>query len=239
MEILPAIDILDGKAVRLLRGDYHEVTVYGDRPEEVAEEWARAGAARIHVVDLEAARGGVPQRDVVGRIAGRSAPIQVGGGVRTADDAERLIDDGAERVVVGSALVDPSPEAAEAIVDRIGGGAVVGAIDVRNGRALGHGWRGEGSSLDDIVVRCAMVGIERVLVTGIEVDGTMEGPSLEVVDAIRLRAPSLSIIASGGVGALDDIRTLAGRGDIEGVIVGRALYEGRFTVTDAVAAASA
>ena len=238
MEILPAIDILDGHAVRLLRGDYDAVTAYDERPEAVAAAWAAGGATIVHVVDLEAARGGRPQEVAIRAVIDVGTEVQLGGGIRTPDDAARAIDAGAKRVVVGSALVAPDPAALEGIVERVGGTSVVGAIDVRAGRAVGHGWKGDGMSLAAVLERCRTFGVPRALVTGIEVDGTMDGPASMLLEQVRSISPDLGLIASGGVGTIDDLRRLAGRGDLEGVIVGRALYEGRFTVREAIEAVS-
>jgi phosphoribosylformimino-5-aminoimidazole carboxamide ribotide isomerase len=238
MDVIPALDILDGKAVRLLRGNYEQVTVYDPAPVSVGVEWMRAGASIVHVVDLEAARGGgFAALDVIRRLRDEGVRCQVGGGVRTPVNALALVDAGAERVVVGSAFVDEDG-LGEGIVDAIGEDAVVAAIDVRDGRASGHGWSSGGPPFADVVFRALDSGVRRMLVTGIAVDGTMEGPDLELIEAVANLDESIRLIASGGVGTLGHIRSLA-RIPAEAVIIGRALYEDQFTLAEAVVASDA
>jgi phosphoribosylformimino-5-aminoimidazole carboxamide ribotide isomerase len=238
MDVIPALDILDGKAVRLLRGSYEQVTVYDPEPVSVGVEWMRAGASIVHVVDLDAARGrGFAALGAIRRLRDEGVRCQVGGGVRTPEDALALIDAGAERVVVGSAFVDEDG-LGEGIVDAIGHDAVVAAIDVRDGLASGHGWRAGGTPFADVVVRALGVGVRRMLVTGIAVDGTMEGPDLALIRTVSTLDDTIRVIASGGVGTLDHITSLA-RIPADAVIIGRALYENQFTLAEAVVASDA
>lgn len=236
MQFIPAIDVLDGAVVRLRHGDYDQVTVYGHDAAAVAADYVAAGAELIHVVDLGAARsGGDHDRTVLCRSLARHGVLfQIGGGIRDAATARTVVDSGARRVVVGTAAV-ADPAALAEIVDAVGPERVVGAVDVRDGRARGQGWEDDGSPMGEVLDRVAGLGIGWVLVTGITRDGTMEGPDLELLGEVRAGWPSLRIIASGGVGTLDDLRRLSAAG-FEAVVSGRALFEGRFTVEEAIAA---
>jgi phosphoribosylformimino-5-aminoimidazole carboxamide ribotide isomerase len=238
MQVIPAVDVLGEEVVRLTQGDYARVTTYDRDPVAVASRFVQEGATLVHVVDLEAARGGRRSMELLERLGAAGVPFQIGGGIRTGDVAREAIDMGAQRVVVGSAFII-DVKAAEEIIDAVGAGAVVAAIDVRDGMARGSGWLDDGIPLSDVLAFLVEVGIERALITGIEKDGTMEGPALQLCEEVRVRAPGLTLIASGGVGSLDDLRTLAASGiGIEAVIVGRALYESRFTLPEAIAAST-
>ena len=228
LQIIPAVDVLDGKVVRLMHGDYDRVTVYGDDPVGQALEWMRQGAELVHVVDLEGARSGAPDESLWRRLAEAGVTFQVGGGIRTAEIADRALDAGAQRVVLGTAAVW-DPEILGRILDPA---RVVAAVDVRGGKATGAGWLDEGKNLAAVLEGLSEAGITRLLVTGIERDGTMEGPSTDVLLS-ALRHGGFSVIASGGVGQLQDLDVIKRLG-CEAVIVGRALYEGRFEVSDAI-----
>ena len=228
LQIIPAVDVLDGKVVRLMHGDYERVTVYGEDPVAQALEWMRQGAELVHVVDLEGARSGTPDESLWRRLADGGVTFQVGGGIRSAEIAGRALEAGARRVVLGTAAVwDPE------ILGRIPDPArVVAAVDVRGGKATGAGWLDEGKNLSEVLDGLSAAGIGRLLVTGIERDGTMEGPSTDVLLS-ALRHGGFAVIASGGVGQLQDLDVIQRLG-CEAVIVGRALYEGRFEVSDAL-----
>lgn len=234
MQLIPAVDVLGGEVVRLLEGDYARVTTYAADPVGQALDWAAQGAAMIHVVDLDGAREGSSNDELWKRLADAGVSFQIGGGIRTVDAAKRALDAGAGRVVLGTAAVW-RPEVVAEIVSAVGSGRVVAALDVRDGRATGAGWRDEGREVEAVVTDVVAAGVERALVTGIGRDGTMRGPDLGVIDRVRAAGPGLAILGSGGVGSLDDLEVLAESG-VEGAIVGRALYEGRFTVSEAVAA---
>ncbi len=237
MQVIPALDILDGAAVRLLRGDYAQVTVYDPDPVGLGQRWSADGAAMVHIVDLDAARG--RERSAMATVRGlvdAGVACQVGGGIRTPADASELIDAGAARVVVGSAFVDPDGQGDE-IAAAVGPDRVVAAIDVRDDLAKGHGWVSGGVAFRDVVGRALRAGVERMLVTAISVDGTMEGPDLELLRDVGSIDAAIRVIASGGVGSIEDIRSLAGE-RVEAVVVGRALYERRFTVADAIEVAA-
>ena len=236
MDVIPALDVLDGSAVRLLRGDYEAVTVYSNDPEAVLRGWRHEGASFVHIVDLDAARGrGISVIPLLERVGGIGLSCQVGGGIRNPDDARHVIAAGAQRVVVGSAFVDADGDG-EGIADAIGPSRVVAAVDVRSDKAMGHGWGGAGIPYEEVVRRAAACGGTRFLVTGVAVDGTMDGPDLALLASVADIAPGLTIIASGGVGTLDDLSALQELG-VESVVVGRALYEHRFTLVEAIAAA--
>lgn len=230
MEIIPAVDVLAGSVVRLMHGDYGAVTRYGDDPVARVSAFLAEGASLVHVVDLEGARSGKPDERLLTALAATGGRFQIGGGIRTAEAANRVLLKGAARVVMGSAAVwEPEVLAGVGEIQR-----VVAAIDVRKGRATGGGWLDDGRALDGVLDGVAGVGVQRVLVTGIDTDGTMDGPDLALLRRVMADG-RFAVIASGGVGSLDDLRRVAEVG-CEGVIVGRALYEGRFTLAEALEA---
>lgn len=231
-ELYPAIDLRGGRAVRLLQGDYDRETVYGDDPVAVARSFADQGATWVHVVDLDAARSGDPvNRPVVAAIAAAvagAARVQTGGGVRTVADARSLADAGVARVVMGSAAVK-DPALVDAVADVV---AVAVGLDHRGGELAVHGWtEGSGVRLDDVLQRYPRAAA--FVITDIGRDGMLTGPD---VDGLRAAAAATSVpvIASGGVASLDDVRALATIAGLAGVITGKALYEGRFTVRQGV-----
>ncbi|MEO6571864.1 MAG: 1-(5-phosphoribosyl)-5-[(5-phosphoribosylamino)methylideneamino] imidazole-4-carboxamide isomerase [Ilumatobacteraceae bacterium] len=232
-DLYPAIDVRDGRVVRLAQGEYDAETVYGDDPVAVARSFADAGAPWVHVVDLDAARSGDPvNRPVVGAIAealrGR-ARLQNGGGVRTVADARSLADLGVDRVVMGSAAVR-SPDLVAEVASIL---PVAVGLDHRNGELAVHGWtEGSGVRLDDALGRFPTA--TAFVITDISRDGMLRGPALEGL-AQAVAATSVPVIASGGVATLDDIVALAAITGLGGVITGKALYEGRFTVDQALA----
>ena len=217
MYLLPAIDLLDGCAVRLAKGDYHAVTVYNDDPAYQAQLFEEAGATWLHVVDLDGAKSGNPDNlEVVRAILARtSLKVEVGGGVRSLEAADRLLDAGATRVILGTALVR-DPDFAQAAMEKFGPDALVAGIDAKAGEAAVAGWT-EGSGV------AARDGMQ----TGVENDAY----------AKMAAAFGNPVIVSGGIATAADIRALAPIADaVEGVITGRAIYEGTLTVADGVAA---
>lgn len=238
LTLYPAIDLLGGRCVRLYQGDYDRATTYGDDPVAQARAFADEGASWIHVVDLDAARTGEPvNRPVIAAIAAEvGVPVQTGGGVRDLAAARSLFDAGVERVVIGTAALQ-SPE----LVARVAGiGRVAVGLDVRGREVAVAGWtEGSGRDLLDVAAEFGPDVVDAFVVTQIARDGTMEGPDVEGLAEI-LAATDVEVVASGGVGELEHLRRLgtvtAGDRRLGGVIVGRALYEGAMTVTDALGA---
>jgi phosphoribosylformimino-5-aminoimidazole carboxamide ribotide isomerase len=237
LDVIPAVDVLDGRVVRLRQGRYDDVTVYADDPTEMVGAWVEQGAPLVHVVDLAGARDGVGDRTLWNRLGASGLPFQLGGGIRTRDDVEGLLGSGATRAVLGTTAVWDAEATAE-IVAGVGAEAVVAAVDVRAGRATGAGWRDEGRDLTVVLGDLMTAGAVRALVTGIAGDGMLTGPDTGLLQQVQQLAPELALIASGGVGSLDDIAAVAGLG-VEAAIVGRALYDGRFSLAEALQAASA
>jgi phosphoribosylformimino-5-aminoimidazole carboxamide ribotide isomerase len=236
--LYPAIDIRGGQAVRLLQGDYDRETAYDADPVDAAKRWAAEGAEFLHVVDLDGAKAGEPRNlGAVERIAASvTCPIQVGGGLRDPQSVRAILDAGAERVVIGTAALR-DPEFLDAMIEAHGHRIVV-SVDARERRVALEGWTEAGD--EDAVEAIATLGergVSRFLCTAIEVDGTMEGPALDQLVEIA-SATSSQIIASGGVGSLSHLESLSqlSAPNIDGAIVGRALYEQRFTVLEAIEA---
>jgi phosphoribosylformimino-5-aminoimidazole carboxamide ribotide isomerase len=240
VNLFPAIDLLDGHCVRLYQGDYDRSTDYGDDPVAVAKSYAAEGSPWVHVVDLDAARSGTPRnRALIAAVAGAvDVPVQTGGGVRSDAAADALFAAGVRRVVVGTAALE-DPAWVRRLAARHPGGVAVG-LDARGRDVAVRGWvEASGRDLVDVVRSFEDAGVAAVVVTEIGRDGTLEGPALDQLSSV-LEATSLDVVASGGVGSLDDLRALAGLSAgsrvLAGAIVGRALYEGAFTVAEAVAA---
>lgn len=238
MDLFPAIDLRGGKVVQLTQGDFDRQRVHGDDPVAVAQGFVAAGARWIHTVDLDAARTGEPtNRHLIAAIAAAvSVPVQAGGGVRTLDAALALADAGVARVVMGTAAME-NPEVVAAVAARQ---PVALGLDVRGREVAVHGWEaGSGVDWVDALARLAASGAEAVVVTQIQVEGLMGGPDTAGLAEV-LAATDLDVIASGGVGVLDDLLALdavevSGR-RLAGAIVGTAIYEGRVDVAAAVAA---
>lgn len=231
-ELYPAIDLRGGRVVRLRQGDYDDETVYGDDPVSVARSFVDQGATWIHVVDLDAARTGDPiNRSTIAEIAHAvdgSARLQVGGGVRSIDDAQHLRDVGVTRVVMGSAAVS-SPELVTLVTDVVD---VAVGLDHRGGEVAVHGWTHQsGLQLADMLSRFPTAAA--FVITDISRDGMLQGPDVE---GLRVAAAStrIPVIASGGVSSLSDIRELKDVPNLAGIITGKAIYDGRFTVAEAV-----
>jgi phosphoribosylformimino-5-aminoimidazole carboxamide ribotide isomerase len=237
VDLYPAIDLRAGRCVRLVEGDFSRETVYGEDPVAVALWFAAAGARWVHVVDLDAARTGDPvNRPVVSAIAAALAAsgvrVQTGGGVRSLGDAASLIDAGVARVVIGTAAVE-DPSLVEAAAGRWPGQVAVG-LDHRAGEVRLRGWtEGAGRSVSELVPAAVSAGASAVIVTDISRDGRLTGPDVEGLSAL-VASTGAPIIASGGVSSLDDVRALAAVDGLIGVIAGKAIYEGRIDVADAV-----
>ena len=241
-DLYPAIDLRGGRCVRLHQGDYARETVYGDDPVAQAQAFAAAGAPWIHVVDLDAARTGVPHdRAIIAAIAAAvDVPVQTGGGVRDDAAADALFGAGVRRVVVGTAALD-EPAWVRSLAARYPGQVAVG-LDARGSELAVRGWlEGSGRDLVDVARSFDDAGVAALVVTEIGRDGTLAGPDLDQLSAV-LAVTALDVVASGGVSSLDDVRALAdlhvdGR-RLSGAIVGKALYEGRLTLADAVEVAA-
>jgi phosphoribosylformimino-5-aminoimidazole carboxamide ribotide isomerase len=237
--LYPAIDLRAGRAVRLHQGDFDAETVYDDDPVAVARAFAAAGAEWLHVVDLDAARTGEPANLAKIEAIAAAVPcrVQAGGGVRSTAAAGALLASGATRVVVGTAAVE-QPAFVEELC-QLHPGAIAVGLDARGRDVAVRGWEAEsGADLLELAAAFEDVGVAALVVTEIRRDGTMEGPSLDQLRAV-LEATALPVIASGGIGALSDLEALAtvegGGRRLAGAIAGRAIYEGRFTVAEALA----
>lgn len=238
MILYPAIDILGGNAVRLVKGDFDAKKVYDEDPLDAATQWTQAGARHLHVVDLDGAREGCPANlDHLRRIAGElGVPVQYGGGLRTLDAISEALDAGAARAILGTAAFT-DPALLDAALARWPGQIVV-SVDVRGGRVTTAGWT-EGTELqtEDVIASLHERGADELVFTNVDRDGMLEGPDLDEVDRVA-GAVRGRMIYSGGIGSLADLDGLAAlaRDSLAGVIVGKALYERRFTVPEALAA---
>ncbi|MHB1568876.1 MAG: 1-(5-phosphoribosyl)-5-[(5-phosphoribosylamino)methylideneamino]imidazole-4-carboxamide isomerase [Solirubrobacteraceae bacterium] len=238
MILLPAIDILDGKAVRLARGDFDQRTVYDQDPLDAAQRWVRSGARALHVVDLDGARQGSPVNlDHVARIAaGVDVPVQVGGGLRTIESVRAVLDAGATRAIIGTAAyadVDLLDQALQEYRERI-----VVSVDVRGGRLAGAGWTEQTEIPAEAVIETlGRRGVTRFVYSSIERDGMLTGPDLDEVARIAAAVRG-TFVYSGGIATVRDLEALVAlrQVNLAGVIVGKALYEGRFEVAAAQAA---
>ncbi|MFL5824730.1 MAG: 1-(5-phosphoribosyl)-5-[(5-phosphoribosylamino)methylideneamino]imidazole-4-carboxamide isomerase [Solirubrobacteraceae bacterium] len=234
MILVPAIDILDGRAVRLTQGAFDASTVYETDPLEAAVRWEDQGARAIHVVDLDGAKQGAPANlEHVRRIADRvRVPVQVGGGLRAMEAIQEVIDAGASRVVLGTAALN-DVDLLDDAVSRLGERLVV-SVDVRDGRLATRGWTDElDIPVETVVRRLGDRGVRRFVYSSIERDGMLSGPDLEAAGRVA-GAVRGTFLYSGGISSLDDLRALAGlrQVNLAGVIVGKALYEQRFSVQE-------
>ena len=236
-EILPAIDLRGGRVVRLRQGDFDRETIYGDDPVSLARKFAAAGATWIHVVDLDGAREGErAQRDTVRRLAaavGDRVSCQLAGGLRTAEAAADALRDGAARVVIGTAALRDPALAGRLAADH-GPERIVVALDVRDNLAVGEGWRDGAGGLEptDALRRLADLGVEIFAVTAIDRDGLLDGPDLALLSTLVSLGRG-RVIASGGISSMDDVRAVRALG-CSGAIIGRALYEGRLDLAEAI-----
>ena len=239
MIIYPAIDILGGQAVRMRAGDYATAYQVAPSPMEAARRWVHEGAEWLHIVDLDGARGGEPKNlDLIRAICQRfTIPVQAGGGIRDFDTAEAFAEAGVSRIVVGTAAINDA-ELVGRLVDRHADALAI-AVDARNGFVVSKGWTVVTErKATDLVHELGVNGVPSIIFTNVSVDGTLQGVDLKGLDDVG-RAFNGEVIYSGGVGSLDDIRSIAKlkhRG-VSGVIVGRALYGDAFGLRDAIAAA--
>jgi phosphoribosylformimino-5-aminoimidazole carboxamide ribotide isomerase len=231
--IIPAIDILGGRCVRLTRGDYENPTVYSDDPADVADDFAQSGAQRVHVVDLDAARGSGDNRQLIKELLRHdNLQLQVAGGIRTSDAVDTWLDAGAHAVVLGTAAVR-DPRLLERCANKHPR-RLLAALDVRDNKAAVSGWtQTEPVMIGALVGRWDRLPLAGVMLTCIDRDGTLTGPDLETLARVR-GMTGLPLQYSGGVSSLDDIGRVAAAG-AQAVILGKALYEGKFTLEQALA----
>ena len=236
MTVIPSIDILDGACVRLYQGDYGKVTDYRDAPESAAARFQDAGASRLHVVDLDAARGGGHNREVIKRIRDSfDGVMEVGGGIRTSEDISELLDAGADRLIVGTILARSPGTVADWITSY--GRVFIAGIDARDGMVKVSGWeKDSGLTAVQLASTAREIGILSIVYTNISLDGTLSGPDIEGTAAIG-DSSRLPAIVSGGVGSIEDLKRVhdAGFESIVGVITGKAVYEGRIDIKAALA----
>jgi phosphoribosylformimino-5-aminoimidazole carboxamide ribotide isomerase len=234
--IYPAIDMRGGKCVRLLQGDYNQETVYGDSPFDMAKSFADAGAEWIHMVDLDGAKDGkrVNDRFVIEAAQKLDAKVQIGGGIRTEEDILHYLNNGVSRVIIGSVAVS-NPEFAIEMIQKYGEKIAIG-LDAKDGYVATHGWLDTSSvTAVELGKRLAEAGAETFIFTDIATDGMLSGPNVLAVEKLAVETGK-SVIASGGVSELADLRALkelVGKG-VSGAIVGKAIYEGRFSVPEAL-----
>ncbi|HEY9811977.1 MAG TPA: 1-(5-phosphoribosyl)-5-[(5-phosphoribosylamino)methylideneamino]imidazole-4-carboxamide isomerase [Candidatus Sericytochromatia bacterium] len=238
MEIIPAIDLLEGRCVRLYQGDYAQSQVFNDNPAEVAKQWADQGASRLHVVDLDGAKvGKLVNKDAIAAIAQAvSIPVQVGGGLRDRTSVSQLLDIGVQRVILGTVAVE-QPQLVQDLCQEFPGQIVVG-IDARNGLVATRGWleTSEVAAID-LAQQMAQLGAAAIIYTDIHRDGTLSGPNLEALRELA-SAISIPVIASGGVSSITDLLSLLALEPlgVSGAIVGRAIYTGDVSLRDAIRA---
>ncbi|ELY2768488.1 1-(5-phosphoribosyl)-5-[(5-phosphoribosylamino)methylideneamino]imidazole-4-carboxamide isomerase [Cronobacter malonaticus] len=238
--IIPALDLIDGTVVRLHQGDYGQQRDYGRDPLPRLQDYEAQGAQLLHLVDLTGAKDPAKRQIALIQklVAGVNVPVQVGGGVRSEDDVAALLDAGVARVVVGSTAVK-APQDVQRWFKRFGADALVLALDVRiddagNKQVAVSGWQeNSGVTLETLVESYLPAGLKHVLCTDISRDGTLSGSNVALYEEVCARYPQVAFQSSGGIGALADIRALRGSG-VGGVIVGRALLEGKFNVTEAI-----
>jgi phosphoribosylformimino-5-aminoimidazole carboxamide ribotide isomerase len=230
-EVIPALDVLEGRCVRLLEGRRERVTIEGGDPTEEAARFAAEGAGRLHVVDLDGAFSGHCTPGLVEQVAAAGVPVQIGGGLRTVKAIEAALDAGATRAIVGTVALGD----VEVVADRFGDRLVV-AVDARDGLVVRDGWVNETDvTAAELARRCAAAGVRRLLVTSTRRDGSLDGPDLELLSEVL--AAGLPVLAAGGVASLDDLRALRDLG-CEGAVVGSALWSGRFMLGEALAVGS-
>ena len=240
LTVLPAIDLRNGKCVRLAKGDYARETVYSDAPADQARVWEDGGAEIIHVVDLDGARNGAPANLAAVRAItdAVSIPCELGGGIRSMNDAAQAFEAGVSRIILGT-VACREPELVRKMIDAFGADKVVVGIDAKNGKAAVAGWLDTtGFDALELAADFAEMGVERFIYTDIDTDGMLSGPNLTAQADLCDKVPKCKIIASGGVSSPRDVANLAAlrKRNLEGVIVGKALYDGKTTLPELIAA---
>ena len=235
MQLIPAIDLMNGKIVRLSQGDPKTAKVYDQfgGPVETARKWRAEGATKLHIIDLDAAFGMGDNLVVITEIAESvELPIQVGGGIRTIETAQKLLTMGISQVILG-ALAFSDPKAITRIQQEFGSGTVIVALDNKDGKIMVEGWKTPTTlGVKEALKKFTVLGVKRFLVTSITKDGTLSGPDLETLSE-ACQYPNVEVIAAGGIGNLNDLTALK-RVGVEGAVIGKALYEGRFTLKEAL-----
>ena len=235
MQLIPAIDLMNGKIVRLTRGDPKTAKVYDQfgAPLEVAKRWRNEGAGKLHIIDLDAAFGTGNNRAVIAGIAANVAlPIQVGGGIRSFDTAADLFKTGISQVILG-ALAFSEPSAIGKIQEQFGAHSVIVALDNMRGWVMVEGWKtATGLGIEEALLKFIRLGVRTFLITSIAQDGMLSGPDLETLKQ-ACQYPDVKVIAAGGIGGVNDLAALKRIG-VEGAVIGKALYEGRFTLKEAI-----
>lgn len=235
MQLIPAIDLMNGKIVRLTRGEAKTAKVYDQfgGPVETAKRWRDEGAGKLHIIDLDAAFGNGNNHDVIAEIAKNIAlPIQVGGGIRSFEIAENLFKTGISQVILG-ALAFSDSSAIDKIQKRFGAESVIIALDNKDDKIMVEGWKtATALTVQEALQKFTALGVERFLITSIAQDGLLSGPDLKTLSE-AVKFPNTKIIAAGGIGTINDLATLK-RVGVEGAVIGKALYEGRFTLKEAI-----
>ena len=235
MQVIPAIDLMNGKVVRLTRGDPDTAKTYDymGTPIEIAERWTADGAERLHIIDLDAAFGRGDNLKIIAEIAeATELPVQVGGGIRTVEAAEKLLSAGIGYVILG-ALAFSNPTAVTQLQAKFSRERLIVALDHRDGKVMVEGWKtATAFGLTEALEKFAQLGVKTFLVTSITKDGMLQGPDLDTLTE-ACKYPNVEILAAGGIGSLNDLVALKHVG-VEGVVVGKALYEGKFTLKEAI-----
>jgi phosphoribosylformimino-5-aminoimidazole carboxamide ribotide isomerase len=236
VQLIPAIDLMNGKIVRLTRGDPNTAKFYEAQfgtPVEAAKRWRDEGAAKLHIIDLDAAFSIGNNQSVIADVAKNvKLPIQVGGGIRSYEAAEKLFQTGITQVILG-ALAFSDPSAISKIQKRFGADSVIVALDNKEGRIMVEGWKtATAMTVDEALEKYTSIGVWRFLITSIAQDGMLNGPDLQTLSQATLY-PNVKIVAAGGIGSIGDLAALKDIG-VDGAVIGKALYEGRFTLKEAI-----
>lgn len=234
MKLYPAIDLKDGNCVRLIQGDYDQVTVYGNSPGEMAKKWESLGGDYLHIVDLDGAKEGKGMNDKAVKeiVASVTIPIELGGGIRTIEDIKAKLDSGVNRVILGSAAIK-NPALVKEAVETFGGDKIVVGVDAKGGKVAIEGWlEVTDTTALSFCKELEAIGVKTVIYTDIAKDGMMQGPNVEET-AKLVQATNLDIVASGGVSSIEDLEKLAEAG-VHGAIIGKAIYIGAIDLEEAV-----
>ena len=235
MQLVPAIDLMNGKIVRLTRGEANTAKVYDQfgGPVESAKRWRDEGAGKLHIIDLDAAFGNGNNHEVIAKIAKNVAlPIQVGGGIRSFETAEKLFKTGISQVILG-ALAFSDSSAIGRIQEKFGAESVIVALDNKDGRIMVEGWKtATALTVKEALEKFTSLGVKTFLITSIAQDGMLSGPDFETLSK-ACKFPNAKIVAAGGIGSINDLVALK-RVGVEGAVIGKALYEGRFTLKEAI-----